>query len=126
MKIRESGEMYLETVYILSQEKNGIRSMDIADYMKFSRPSVTRGISLLKKQGMIYADDNGLLFLTMEGEQRAKTVFSRHKLLTEFLTHIGVSDDIASEDACRMEHAISEETFVCLNNFLKKKHEKLK
>lgn len=120
MTIRESGEMYLETVYILSQNKKGIRSMDVADYMNFSRPSVTRGISLLKKHGLIYSDESGLLYLTPDGEKRAETVFSRHKLLTEFLCRIGVSPDVASEDACRMEHAISEETFIRLKEFLKK------
>ena len=111
--MKESGEMYLETIYVL-QQKGGVRAMDVADHMNFSRPSVTRGVGLLKDAGLVTTDAKGYLVLTEQGEARARDIYERHVVLTSVLEWMGVSHDIAVEDACKMEHVISEETFMAI------------
>lgn len=110
MHLQESGEMYLETVYILS--KNGVvRSLDVAEYMGFSKPSVSRAVGLLKQGGYLLMDKDGYLTLTDSGLDVAKKIYERHTLLTDFLVHLGVDRQTAAEDACKMEHDISDESF---------------
>ena len=111
MTIRESGEMYLETVYILSQKSSTVRGIDIGEYMGFSKPSVSRAIGLLKKEGLLATDENGYIKLTEAGEERAKVIYERHTLLSQLLMNLGVDEETATEDACRIEHYISEKTF---------------
>ena len=120
MSIHESGEMYLETVYILSQKSQSVRSIDVAEYMGFSRPSVSRAIGLLKKDGFIMIDDQGFLKLTEAGENTAKRMYERHTLLSRLLMNIGVDEKTATEDACRIEHYISEKTFEAIKEHVKK------
>lgn len=119
MSLQESGEMYLETIYILSLKNPQVRAVNICEYMGFSKPSVSRAITLLKKEG--YIDDaSGLdLKLTDKGLAVAKKMYERHTHLTNALISIGVSPEVAEEDACRIEHVISDETFNCINNIQK-------
>lgn len=111
MHLQESGEMYLETVYILSNRSESIRSIDICEYMGYSKPSVSRAVGLLKNGGYVTVDEKGYITLTSEGKSVAEKMFERHTMLTDFLVRLGVDKDIASEDACKIEHHISEESF---------------
>ena len=107
----ESTEMYLETILILNKEKDGVHAVDIAERMGFSKPTVSEYLKKLRAQGLVSIDDCNHLTLTDEGEQIAQTIYERHNVLAALLEHIGVSHDTAVEDACRVEHYISEETF---------------
>ena len=110
MHLQESGEMYLETVYVLS--KNGVvRSLDVAEYMGFSKPSVSRAVGLLKQGSYLLMDKDRYLTLTESGLDVAKKIYERHTLLSKFLVRLGVDEKTASEDACKMEHDISDESF---------------
>ena len=120
MDLHESGEMYLETILILKNQNEYVRSIDIARTMGFSKPSVSRAIKLLKESQLIVVDDKGYIDFTDEGRRIAEKVYGRHQILTEFLVSIGVSVKQAEEDACRIEHIISDETQQCIQNFLKK------
>ena len=111
MHLQESGEMYLETVYILTQKSDSVRSIDICEYMGYSKPSVSRAIGLLKNGGYINVDAKGYITLTSEGSAVAHKMFERHTMLTDFLVKLGVDEKTASEDACKIEHDISEESF---------------
>lgn len=119
MQLQESGEMYLETILILSQ-RGAVRSLDVAGYMHFSKPSVSRAVSLLKNGGFIVVDKNGFIELTDAGREVADSMYERHILLTSFLTMLGVDEETAAEDACKIEHDISEKSFEAI-----KKHVKL-
>ena len=116
MHLQESGEMYLETVYILTKKSNSVRSIDICEYMGYSKPSVSRAIGLLKSGGYITVDGKGYITLTEEGTAVALKMFERHTMLTNFLVKLGVDEKIASEDACKIEHHISEESFNAIKN----------
>ncbi len=111
MHLQESGEMYLETILILSKKIPAVRSLDIAEYMGFSKPSVSRAVGLLKTGGYVIADRDGYLSLTDSGREVAEKIYERHRLLTEFLVFIGVDEKTASEDACKLEHGISDCSF---------------
>lgn len=111
MHIQESGEMYLETILILSEKLEYVRSIDIGEYMGYSKPSVSRAVGLLKNGGFIDVDGNGHITLTDAGKAHANKIFERHRILTKVLESIGVSHETASEDACKIEHIISDETF---------------
>lgn len=118
----ESGEMYLETILILKKRNGQVRSIDIARELDFSKPSVSRAVGILKDDEFISIDESGLIDLTEKGKVRAKSIYEKHKNLTAFLIEIvGVSPEIAEEDACRMEHFISEETFEGIKRLLKEK-----
>ena len=117
MNLQESGEMYLETVYILTQKSDSVRSIDICEYMGYSKPSVSRAIGLLKNGGYITVDNKGYIKLTEEGTTVALKMFERHTMLTNFLVRLGVDEKIASEDACKIEHHISEESFTAIKNY---------
>ena len=120
MTMQESGEMYLETILTLSEKNGNVRSIDIASEMNFSKPSVSRAVKKLKEDGYILVDAGGLITLTPKGKKIAETIYERHTVLSDLLISIGVSPKTAAEDACRIEHVISEETF----NVIKKKIKK--
>ncbi len=119
MHLQESGEMYLETIYVLAKRGGGVRSIDVAEYMGYSKPSVSRAVSLLKKGEYIQSDNDGLLHLTDKGICAAEKIFARHTMLTRLLTSLGVSEKTASEDACKIEHVISDETYDAVKAYLK-------
>ena len=118
MRLQESGEMYLETIYVLLKQRSDVRAIDVGEYMGFSKPSVSRALSILKSGGLVVTDKDGYLSLTEEGLAVAEKTYARHKLLTAFLIGIGVSEEQASEDACKMEHVISDESFEALSRHL--------
>lgn len=111
MPIQESGEMYLEDILILKNKNGRVRSIDIANYASFSKPSVSRAMSILKRDALIEIDHDGYITLTDEGAKIAHRIYERHVFLSEFLTEIGVDPVVATNDACKIEHDISDETF---------------
>lgn len=119
MHLQESGEMYLETIYVLSQNSNCVRSIDVAEHMGYSKPSVSRAMGLLKHGGYVIVDEDGFLVLTEEGRNMAQKIFDRHTVLSKLLVSMGVSEKTAAEDACKIEHVISDETFHAIKNHLK-------
>ena len=121
MRLQESSEMYLETIYVLSKKNAAVRSIDVADYMGYSKPSVSRAIGILRKAEYITVDKNGHIFLTDEGRTIAERIYERHTIFTQFLTLIGVSPEVASEDACKIEHTISDESFAAIKRFIDEK-----
>lgn len=114
MHLQESGEMYLETILVLSQKMSVVRSVDVAEYMGYTKPSVSRAISLLKNANYVIMDKHGYLTLTEDGQKIAKKIYERHTLLTQFLMRLGVDEKTASEDACKMEHIISDTSFAAI------------
>ena len=122
MALYESGEMYLETIYILSQKSSAVRSVDVGEYMGYSKPSVSRAVGLLKKDGFITTDKTGYITLTKEGESLAKRIYERHTVLTRLFVNLGVDEKTAVEDACRIEHCISDKTFDAIKAHIKKYH----
>ena len=119
MRLQESGEMYLESIYVLSKKLGAVRSIDISEYMGYSKPSVSRAVSLLKNGGYIVMDEENLISLTESGLEIAQKIYDRHTLLTELLTRLGVSKETAAEDACKMEHAISDESYEAIRKHLR-------
>lgn len=117
--MHESGEMYLETIHVLSQKGSDVRSIDIATHMNFSKPSVSRAMGVLKKDGYIEIDEHGHIKLTATGLKVAENIYERHNVLSKLLMEIGVSEDTAIQDACKMEHDISEETFEAIKRHMK-------
>lgn len=111
MKIQESGEDYLESILILKEAHGSVRSIDVARHMNFSKPSVSRAMGLLRENEYITMDKDGLIELTPAGLEVARRIYERHQLLTKWLVSLGVSPTSAAEDACRIEHDISEGTF---------------
>lgn len=120
MSLKESGEMYLETIYVLCRSKAFVRSIDVAEYMNFSKPSVSRGVGILKENGYITVNREGYITLTEEGTALAQKIYDRHTILTEILTRLGVDKETAEEDACRIEHVISEKSFSAVKAFYEK------
>ena len=118
MHIQESGEMYLETIYVLSKQMNIVRSIDVVEHMGYSKPSVSRAVGLLKQGGYLIVEDTGNLLLTESGMAIGQKIYARHKVLTELLVKLGVDPRTASEDACKMEHAISDVTFAAIQKHL--------
>ena len=116
MNLQESGEMYLETILILTENNPHVRSIDVRDYMGFSKPSVSRAIGLLKKGGYVTVDNDGFISLTDEGNELAHKIYDRHSVLTAFLVSLGVDKEVASADACKIEHHISDESFYAIKN----------
>ncbi|MDL2287176.1 metal-dependent transcriptional regulator [Eubacteriales bacterium OttesenSCG-928-G02] len=119
MYLQESGEMYLETIYILSKDNPNLRSVDISEHMQYSKPSVSRAVGLLKEGGYIEVEPNGHIHLTELGAELAQKIFERHQILTRFFVSIGVDEQTASSDACRIEHVISDVCFEAIKNTLK-------
>lgn len=118
MHIQESGEMYLETILILSEKLDYVRAIDIGEYMGYSKPSVSRAVGLLKSGGFISVDAGGHITLTELGKNHAAKIYERHNILTRVLTEIGVDKDIAAADACKIEHVISDEAFLAIKKYL--------
>ena len=118
MHLHQSGEDYLEAIFVLRQEKGAVRSIDVAQKLNYSKPSVSRAMSILRADGYIEMEKSGAITLTEEGERVARTMYERHRLLTSWLTSLGVSPEVAANDACRMEHALSAETFACIKKYL--------
>ena len=111
MALQESGEMYLETIYVLSKANAHVRSIDISEHMGYSKPSISRAVSILKQEGYITVDSDGFITLTESGQTVAEKIFERHTLLSGILIRLGVSPETAADDACKIEHAISDESF---------------
>lgn len=120
MRIQESGEMYLETIYILLKKNGHVRSIDISEHMGYSKPSVSRAVGLLKSGGYIQIAADGSITLTDSGEAMAHKIYQRHTVLTQLLVTLGVDPKIAAEDACKIEHAISDETFDAMKRHIEK------
>ena len=118
MSIQESGEMYLETIYILLKRNGHVRSVDVSEYMGYSKPSVSRAMGLLKKAGYILVETDGAITLTDTGHALAEKIYSRHTMLTQLLVRLGVDPQVAAEDACKMEHAISDESAAAISKFI--------
>ena len=119
MRLQESGEMYLETILILSRKLEHVRSLDVAGHMGFSKPSISRAVSLLKNAGYLLMDQAGYLTLTESGRAVAEKIYERHKVLSRFLIGIGVDEKTAQDDACKVEHYISDVTFQRIKAFTK-------
>ena len=117
MSIQESGEMYLESILVLSG-KGAVRSIDICEYMNYSKPSVSRAVGILKKDGYITVDKSGYIELTSSGYEIAKKIYDRHKLITDLLEMLGVDKETASEDACKIEHHLSDKSFEAIKKHL--------
>ena len=117
MSVHESGEMYLEAIYVLHEQTGFVRSIDISEYLGYSKPSVSRAMGILRTGGYIQVDTDGSITLTEAGQEIARKIYARHKLLTDLLVRIGVSEKTAAEDACKLEHAISDESFEALQKY---------
>ena len=118
MQLQESGQMYLETILVLSRTLPSVRSIDIVEHMGYSKPSVSRAMGLLKNGGFIQVDEDGYITLTDEGREVATKIYERHTILTRALMLLGVDHDTASEDACKMEHAISDASVAAIKKYL--------
>ena len=118
MRLQESGEMYLETIYVLSKTQSAVRSIDVSEHLGYSKPSVSRAVGLLKNGGFITVGENGELLLTKQGLYIAEEMYERHTILTDCLIALGVSKETATEDACRIEHFLSEESFEAIKNHI--------
>lgn len=118
MAIHESGEMYLETIHVLSEKNGAVRSVDISEHMGYSKPSVSRAVGLLKKDGYITVDRDGFITLTETGLQVAKKIYERHTVLSGLLMLLGVDPETALEDACRLEHDISDASFEAIKRHM--------
>lgn len=119
MALQESGEMYLETILILSKKNKNVRAIDVGEYMGFSKPSVSRAMGILKSEGYVVADENGYLSLTESGLEAAGKIYERHRIITRILVSLGVDEETAAEDACRIEHCISDKSFDAIKKHMK-------
>ncbi len=117
MRLEESGQMYLETIYVLSKKLSIVRSVDVAEEMGYSKPSVSRAVGLLKSADFVIMDPDGALHLTESGMEIAEKIYERHSVLTEFLTSLGVDKETALDDACKMEHDISDASLEAIKKF---------
>lgn len=118
MALQESGEMYLESIFVLSKQNSSVHSIDVCEYMGYSKPSVSRAVKILREQNYITVEDDGNLRLTEKGLTVAENMYQRHTLLTDFLKNLGVNEDTASKDACKIEHVISDESFNAIKKHL--------
>ncbi len=121
MVLKPSGEMYLETIYVLCQKKTSVRSIDIAEHMNYSKPSVSRAVGILKNENYIIVDKEGYITLTDKGAAVAQKIFERHTVLSKILMMLGVDEETATEDACKIEHVISDKSFETLKKYMEDK-----
>jgi len=124
MKIQESAENYLESILMLAQKKGNVRSIDIVNHLEFSKPSVSVAMKNLRENGYILMDSDGFITLTDAGREIAETMYERHTLLSEWLVYLGVDEETAMEDACRMEHVISSKSFEKIKKHVDENQEK--
>ena len=117
MRLQESGEMYLEAILVLSKKTGHVRSIDVSEYLGYSKPSVSRAVGLLKNGGYITVEDDGALVLTESGRKIAEKIYERHTVLTSLLVKMGVKPETAAADACKLEHAVSDESFEAIKRF---------
>ena len=117
MHLQESGEMYLESIYVLLKKQNNVRAIDVCEYMGYSKPSVSRALGLLKEGGYVTTDKNGFLSLTAVGAETAQKIYDRHTFICEFLVSLGVPSEVAAEDACKMEHVISDVSLEAIRKY---------
>ena len=117
MAMHESGQMYLEAIYVLLQKNDKIRAIDVGAYLGYTKPSVSRGVGLLKKREHILVDSEGYITLTHKGEALAEQLHERHTVLTNMLMALGIDEETATEDACRIEHVISEKSFTAVKKY---------
>ena len=120
MRLQESGEMYLEAILVLSRKQGHVRSIDVSEYLGYSKPSVSRAVGLLKSGGYLIVEDDGGLTLTDSGKEIGEKIYERHTVMTELLVKLGVSRETAAEDACKLEHAISDESFHAIKAWAEK------
>ncbi len=120
MRMQESLEMYLETIYILARKSNSVRSIDVAEHMGYSKPSVSRAVGLLKQGGYLLVDEDGFLNLTVSGRGIAEKMYERHTVLSAALIALGVDEETAAEDACKIEHVISDKSFAAIKRHVPK------
>ena len=120
MHLQESGEMYLETIYVITKEKGVVRSIDVSEHMGYSKPSVSRAVGILKNAGYITVDKTGYITLTESGKAIAEKTYERHSILKNLFVKMGVNEDVASEDACKIEHVISDEVFDAIKKYFNK------
>ncbi len=118
MSIHESGEMYLESIHVLTKTRPAVRAVDVSEYMGYSKPSVSRAVGLLRNGGYILVDKDGYITLTELGLSVAEKIYERHTLLSNLLIRLGVSPEVAAEDACKLEHAISDESFNAIKAYI--------
>ena len=121
MNLQESGQMYLEAIYVLLQKNERVRAIDICSYLGYTKPSVSRALGLLKKDEYIHVDDEGYITMTQAGKDVAEQLYERHTVLTNMLMALGVDEETATEDACRIEHVISKETFEAIKQYMANK-----
>ena len=117
MSVHESGEMYLEAILVLSKKNGFVRSIDVSEYLGYSKPSVSRAMGILRSGDYIAVDKDGSISLTDSGREIAEKIYERHTLLTKLLVHLGVTEETAAADACKLEHAISDESFLAIKRF---------
>lgn len=120
MSLQESGEMYLETILILSKKNNAVRAIDISEHMNFSKPAVSRALGKLRSESLIITDKKGYIAFTEKGRAVAEKIYNRHLLLTDFIMRLGVDEKTAVSDACKIEHIISDETFDAIKKHVEK------
>ena len=120
MSVHESGEMYLEAIYVLHEKTGFVRSVDVSEYLGYSKPSGSRAMGILRSGDYITVDTDGSISLTEKGRGIARKIYERHTLLTKLLIHIGVTEETAAADACKLEHAISDESFAAIKAFIQK------
>ena len=118
MRLQESGEMYLEAILVLSREQGYVRSVDVSEYLGYSKPSVSRAVGLLKSGEYITVEPDGALLLTDSGREIAEKIYERHTFLSSLLVKMGVSEETAAADACKLEHAISDESFLAIKQYV--------
>ena len=123
MKIQESAENYLETILILQRQKGAVRSIDIANELEYSKPSISVAMKNLREHGYIHMDGDGFISLTESGRKIAETMYERHTMLSQWLMYLGVDEQTAAEDACRIEHVVSAESFRAIKDHITKGHE---
>ena len=118
MGVHESGEMYLEAIYVLNKQSGFVRSVDVSEYLGYSKPSVSRAMGILRTGEYITVDNDGAIHLTEKGQDVAEKIYERHTLLTKVLIHLGVSEETAAADACKLEHVVSDESFEAIKRYV--------
>ena len=117
MTVRESGEMYLEAILVLAKKSGYVRSIDVSEYLGYSKPSVSRAMGILREGGYILVEKDGAITLTDSGKKLAETIYERHTVLSELLIRLGLDEKTATDDACRIEHVISDESFQAIKQY---------